>query len=57
MGKEMEEFNAVLAELPEGYDFILKEILEAEKEILHRKHLQGTNIVSTIMDIVKARVK
>lgn len=56
MSKEKEELHSVLSQLPEGYDFILKEILEAEKEILHRKHLQGTNIVSTIMDIVKERV-
>lgn len=56
MSKEKEELHSVLSNLPEGYDFLLKEILEAEKEILHRKHLQGTNIVSTIMDLIKERV-
>ena len=56
MSSEKEKLHSVLSQLPEGYDFILKEILEAEKEVLHRKHLQGTNIVGTIMDIVKERV-
>jgi hypothetical protein len=54
---EQEQVQNILSRLPEDYVFILKEILEAEKEILHRKNLQGTNITSTIMDIVKERVK
>jgi hypothetical protein len=57
MSIEKEQVNSILVKLPEEYVFILKEILEAEKEILHRKNLQGTNITSQIMDIVKERVK
>ncbi|WP_155922210.1 hypothetical protein [Bacillus sp. EB01] len=57
MSGEKEQVQSILANLPEDFAFILKEILEAEKEILHRKNLQGTNIVGTIMDIVKDRVK
>ncbi|WP_180994149.1 hypothetical protein [Bacillus sp. Marseille-P3661] len=57
MGMEKEQVQDILSKLPEDYVFILKDILEAEKEILHRKNLQGTNITSTIMDIVKERVK
>ena len=57
MSTEMEKVQDILSKLPEEYAFILKEILEAEKEILHRKNLQGTNITKTIMDIVKERVK
>jgi hypothetical protein len=54
---EKEQVQNILVKLPEEYAFILKEILEAEKEILHRKNLQGTNITGTIMDIVKERVR
>jgi hypothetical protein len=57
VGVEKERVQSILAKLPEEYAFILKEILEAEKEILHRKNLQGTNIIGTIVDIVKERVK
>ncbi|MFD0824438.1 hypothetical protein ACT8ZR_02060 [Neobacillus sp. M.A.Huq-85] len=57
MNVEKEKVQSILIKLPEEYAFILKEILEAEKEILHRKNLQGTNITGTIMDIVKERVK
>ncbi|MGG3563163.1 hypothetical protein ABES03_16345 [Neobacillus rhizosphaerae] len=57
MSIEKEQVQNILMKLPEEYAFILKEILEAEKEILHRKNLQGTNIIGTIMDIVKERVK
>lgn len=57
MGMEKEQVQTILSKLPENYIFILKDILEAEKEILHRKNLQGTNITNTIMDIVKERVK
>ena len=57
MNKESEQIIRVLSNLPEGYDFIFKEILEAEKEVLHRKNLQGTTIINSIMDIVKERVK
>lgn len=57
MEQEKEQVQNLLGKLPEEYVFILKNILEAEKEILHRKNLQGTNITNTIMDIVKERVK
>lgn len=57
MSIEREEVQNILAALPEEYVFILKDILEAEKEVLHRKNLQGTNITGVIMDIVKERVK
>jgi hypothetical protein len=57
VGVEKERVQSILAKLPEEYAFILKEVLEAEKEILHRKNLQGTNIIGTIVDIVKERVK
>ncbi|NGZ74990.1 hypothetical protein [Saccharibacillus alkalitolerans] len=55
--EEKEEIQAILAELPEAHAWILKEILQQEKELLNRKNLQGSNIVNQIMDIVKERVK
>ncbi|MBR7553623.1 hypothetical protein ACFFJI_11560 [Allobacillus sp. GCM10007491] len=51
-----EEFQAILKGLSGEQTKILKEILEAEKSFLHRENLQGTPIVSQIMDIVKERV-
>lgn len=53
---EREKVEEILAELPESYVLILKEILQAEKELLHRKALQGSAIVNDIVQIVKERV-
>ena len=54
--EKMEEFQTLMSELPEHHTRILKEILEAEKTLLHRENLQGSNIVSQIMYIVRERV-
>ncbi|MDV2884681.1 hypothetical protein RYX45_05790 [Alkalihalophilus pseudofirmus] len=57
MTDERENVNRLLNELPSSHTQILKEILEAEKEVLHLKNLQGTTIIKDIMDIVKERIK
>ncbi|MGO4890400.1 hypothetical protein ACJ2A9_21850 [Anaerobacillus sp. MEB173] len=56
MNQEREKIEALLAELPDTHTLILKEILEAEKEVLHLKNLQGTTIISDIVNIVKERI-
>lgn len=57
MSNEREQVETVLSKMNEDQVFILREILQAEKNYLHRKNLQGTGIVSQIVDIVKERVK
>ncbi|MEH7223420.1 hypothetical protein V7112_06340 [Bacillus sp. JJ1566] len=57
MEKEKEKIHSILKDLPEEYTLILKEILQAEKELLHKKSLQGTSIVAEIVNIVKERIK
>lgn len=57
MTHEREKIEALLGELPSTHTFILKEILEAEKEVLHLKNLQGTTIISDIVTIVKERIR
>ncbi|WP_176222277.1 hypothetical protein [Tuberibacillus sp. Marseille-P3662] len=56
MSDEKEEVHAILKEMPKENTQILREVLEAEKSLLHRETLQGTNIISQIVDIVKERV-
>lgn len=56
MSQEREKIEGLLAELPDTHTLILKEILEAEKAVLHLKNLQGTSIVSDIVNIVKERI-
>lgn len=51
-----EEFQALMNSLSENETRILKEILQAEKSLIHRENLQGTNIVSQIIEIIKERV-
>ncbi|MEM5016875.1 hypothetical protein WKH31_11335 [Metabacillus indicus] len=57
MSHEREKIELLLAELPDSSALILKEILQAEKEILHLKNLQGTTIINDIVNIVKERIK
>lgn len=56
MSNEQNEMTLVLSELNEKEILIFKEILQTEKEFLHRKNLQGTAIISDIVAIVKERV-
>lgn len=56
MSNEQNEMSQVLSELNEKEILIFKEILQTEKEFLHRKSLQGTSIISDIVAIVKERV-
>jgi hypothetical protein len=56
MSNEQNEMTQVLSELNEKEILIFKEILQTEKEFLHRKSLQGTSIISDIVAIVKERV-
>jgi hypothetical protein len=56
MSNEQNEMTQVLSELNEKEILIFKEILQTEKEFLHRKSLQGTSIISDIVGIVKERV-
>lgn len=56
VSQEREKIEALLAELPDTHTLILKEILEAEKAVLHLKNLQGTTIVNDIVTIVKERI-
>jgi hypothetical protein len=56
MEQEKEKIFNLLSELPDEYTLILKGVLQAEKEVLHKKTLQGTNIVSEIVNIVKERI-
>lgn len=56
MSTEKEQIQSILEKLPEEYTLILREILQEEKNLLHRKNLQGSNIVNTIVDIIKERV-
>lgn len=51
------KIETLLAELPDSSALILKEILQAEKEVLHLKNLQGTTIINDIVNIVKERIK
>ncbi|WP_419883518.1 hypothetical protein ACN6MY_08185 [Peribacillus sp. B-H-3] len=57
MSNDREKIESLLAELPDSSALILKEILQAEKAILHLKNLQGTTIISDIINIVKERIK
>jgi len=57
MSKDREKIETLLAELPDSSALILKEILQAEKELLHLKNLQGTTIINDIVNIVKERIK
>ncbi|MGE6486911.1 hypothetical protein [Paenisporosarcina sp. NPDC076898] len=56
MRMEREKIESLLAELPDSSALILKEILQAEKEVLHLKNLQGTTIINDIVNIVKERI-
>ncbi|MCZ8538293.1 hypothetical protein M9R32_13940 [Paenisporosarcina quisquiliarum] len=56
MSMEREKIESLLAELPDSSALILKEILQAEKEVLHLKNLQGTTIINDIVNIVKERI-
>jgi hypothetical protein len=56
MQNEKEMLQGILSKLPEENLLILREILQSEKELLHRKNLQGTTIVSDIVNIIKERV-
>lgn len=56
MSMEREKIEMLLTELPDTSALILKEILQAEKEILHLKNFQGTTIISDIVNIVKERI-
>ncbi|MEH7514247.1 hypothetical protein V7146_16155 [Gottfriedia acidiceleris] len=57
MEREKEKIHSILSDLPEINTLILKEILQAEKDLLHKKSLQGTTIVSEIVNIIKERIK
>ncbi|WP_324655621.1 hypothetical protein [Bacillus cereus] len=57
MVKEKEQVDVILSKLSQERVLILSEILQAEKSILHRKNLQGTGIINSIVDIVKERVR
>ncbi|WP_176539166.1 hypothetical protein [Bacillus cereus] len=57
MSKEKEQVDVILNKLSPERILILREILQAEKGVLHRKNMQGTGIVNTIVDIIKERVK
>ncbi|WP_158595129.1 hypothetical protein [Oceanobacillus piezotolerans] len=57
MENEKERIHNLLNELPDEHTLILKEILQAEKDLLHKKSLQGTTIVSEIVNIIKERIK
>jgi hypothetical protein len=56
MEREKEKIHSILSQLPEVNTLILKEILQAEKDLLHKKSLQGTTIVSEIVNIIKERI-
>ncbi|MEM5602970.1 hypothetical protein [Bacillus cereus group sp. MG6] len=57
MNKEKEQVEVILSNLSPERVLILSEILQAEKNIQHRKNLQGTGIINNIVDIIKERVK
>ncbi|WP_421377994.1 hypothetical protein ACOJQI_11870 [Bacillus salacetis] len=56
MTNEQNEMNKLLEQLNEKEILIFKEILQTEKEFLHRKSLQGTSVISDIVEIVKERI-
>ncbi|MCK6207708.1 hypothetical protein KZX50_19895 [Bacillus infantis] len=56
MTNEQSEMNKLLEQLNEKEILIFKEILQTEKEFLHRKNLQGTSVISDIVEIVKERI-
>ncbi|WP_176140594.1 hypothetical protein [Halobacillus salinus] len=47
----------ILEELEENEQQIFKKIVKAEKELLHRKSLQGTSIKKDIYNFIKEGVK
>lgn len=51
------DFNRILDELDEKEQEIFMKIVKAEKELLHRKVLQGTSIKKDIYNFVKEGVK
>lgn len=57
MNQERKQIEDILGKLKGEQILILREILQAEKNYLHRKNLQGTNIVNHITDIIKERIK
>ncbi|HDR4947815.1 TPA: hypothetical protein QCR51_004369 [Bacillus cereus] len=57
MNKEKEQVEVILSNLSSERVLILSEILQAEKNIQHRKNMQGTGIINNIVDIIKERVK
>ncbi|WP_176543011.1 hypothetical protein [Bacillus thuringiensis] len=57
MNKEKEQVEVILSNLSPERVLILSEILQAEKNIQHRKNMQGTGIINNIVDIIKERVK
>lgn len=56
MSTERDQIQTILSKYPDEYAIILREILQTEQEYIHRKNLQGTNIINQIVDIVKERV-
>lgn len=56
MNSEQEEMKRVLSNLSESEVLIFKEILQTEKEFLHRKSLSGTSVISDIMGIIRERI-
>lgn len=56
MYDEKDQVQAILQEMPHYQTFILRDILEAEKKLLHRENLQGSNIIGEIINIIKERV-
>lgn len=51
------ELNNVIDELDSIEQEIFMKIIKAEKEILHKKMLQGTSIKKDIVNLIKEGVK
>jgi hypothetical protein len=56
MVNEQDEMSKIISQLNEKEILIFKEILQTEKELLHRKNLQGTSVISDIIGVIKGRI-
>lgn len=56
MNDVKDQVQTILQEMPHYQTFILRDILEAEKRLIHRENLQGSNIINDIVNIIKERV-
>lgn len=55
--KMKEKINGILSTLSERDLKIVANILQEEKNVLHRKTLQGSTIIKDVTEIFKERVK